>query len=169
MRWKLFLSYFILVLFNISLLGFLFYLFTMGHFMSTRESYLETASDYFVKFVTANMENDGQLIGTSKFFLRQNWEKMDYELIVYDRSNLIIADSRSLDEQMGIFSMNSKGDEKILSVLMLVCAIFTNAKAEETNMTNDKILADCTFYLSQVSNDDIASFFLLNGFCNRLN
>lgn len=30
--------------------------------------------------------------------------------------------------------------KKILSVLMLVCAIFTNAKAEETNMTNDKIL-----------------------------
>ena len=30
--------------------------------------------------------------------------------------------------------------KKILSVLMLVCAIFTNAKAEETNMKNDKIL-----------------------------
>ena len=30
--------------------------------------------------------------------------------------------------------------KKILSVLMLVCAIFTNAKAEETNMINDKIL-----------------------------
>ena len=117
MRWKLFLSYFILVIFNISLLGFLFYIFTMGHFMATRESYIETAADYFVKFVTANMENDGQLTGTSKFFLRQNWEKMDYELIVYDRTNLIIADSRSLDEQMGIFSMNSKGDEKISSVL----------------------------------------------------
>ena len=117
MRWKLFLSYFILVVFNISLLGFLFYIFTMGHFMSTRESYLETAGDFFVKFVTANMENDGQLTGASKFFLRQNWEKMDYELIVYDRNNLIIADSRALDEQMGIFSMNSKGDEKISSVL----------------------------------------------------
>ena len=77
MRWKLFLSYFILVIFNISLLGFLFYIFTMGHFMATRESYIETAADYFVKFVTANMENDGQLTGTSKFFLRQNWEKMD--------------------------------------------------------------------------------------------
>lgn len=110
-------SYFILVIFNISLLGFLFYIFTMGHFMATRESYIETAADYFVKFVTANMENDGQLIGTSKFFLRQNWEKMDYELIIYDRTNLIIADSRTLDEQMGIFSINSKGDEKVLSVL----------------------------------------------------
>ena len=85
--------------------------------MATRESYIETAADYFVKFVTANMENDGQLIGTSKFFLRQNWEKMDYELIIYDRTNLIIADSRTLDEQMGIFSINSKGDEKVLSVL----------------------------------------------------
>jgi len=30
--------------------------------------------------------------------------------------------------------------KKLLSVLMLVCAIFTNAKAEETNVTNDKIL-----------------------------
>ena len=30
--------------------------------------------------------------------------------------------------------------KKILSVLMLACAIFTNAKAEETNMKNDKIL-----------------------------
>jgi len=30
--------------------------------------------------------------------------------------------------------------KKLLSVLMMVCAIFTNAKAEETNMPNDKIL-----------------------------
>ena len=30
--------------------------------------------------------------------------------------------------------------KKLLSVLMLVCAVFTNAKAEETNITNDKIL-----------------------------
>lgn len=30
--------------------------------------------------------------------------------------------------------------KKLLSVLMMVCAIFTNAKAEETNTTNDKIL-----------------------------
>lgn len=30
--------------------------------------------------------------------------------------------------------------KKLLSVLMIVCAIFTNAKAEETNMTNNKIL-----------------------------
>jgi len=30
--------------------------------------------------------------------------------------------------------------KKLLSVLMMVCAVFTNAKAEETNMTNDKIL-----------------------------
>lgn len=30
--------------------------------------------------------------------------------------------------------------KKLLSVLMLACAIFTNAKAEETNMKNDKIL-----------------------------
>jgi len=28
----------------------------------------------------------------------------------------------------------------MLSILMIACAIFTNAKAEETNMTNDKIL-----------------------------
>ena len=41
-----------------------------------------------------------------------------------------------------MYSDATKGDvmKKILSVLMLVCAIFTNAKAEETNMTNDKIL-----------------------------
>ena len=30
--------------------------------------------------------------------------------------------------------------KKLLSVLMMVCAILTNAKAEETNMTNNKIL-----------------------------
>jgi flavodoxin len=30
--------------------------------------------------------------------------------------------------------------KKLLSVLMMVCAIFTNAKAEETKTTNDKIL-----------------------------
>lgn len=30
--------------------------------------------------------------------------------------------------------------KKLLSVLMLACAIFTNVKAEETNMKNDKIL-----------------------------
>ena len=30
--------------------------------------------------------------------------------------------------------------KKMLSILMLACAIFTNAKAEETNMTNNKIL-----------------------------
>ena len=30
--------------------------------------------------------------------------------------------------------------KKLLSVLMMVCAIFTNAKAEDINMTNDKIL-----------------------------
>ena len=30
--------------------------------------------------------------------------------------------------------------KKLLSVLMMVCAVFTNAKAEETNMPNDKIL-----------------------------
>ena len=30
--------------------------------------------------------------------------------------------------------------KKLLSVLMLACAVFTNAKAEETNMKNDKIL-----------------------------
>lgn len=133
MRWKLFLSYFILVVFNISLLGFLFYIFTMGHFMSTRESYLETAGDFFVKFVTANMENDGQLTGASKFFLRQNWEKMDYELIVYDRNNLIIADSRALDEQMGIFSMNSKGDEKISSVLKTGRPVSWKLKNDNSN------------------------------------
>ena len=30
--------------------------------------------------------------------------------------------------------------KKMLSILMIACAIFTNAKAEETNMTNNKIL-----------------------------
>ena len=30
--------------------------------------------------------------------------------------------------------------KKMLSILMMACAIFTNAKAEETNMTNNKIL-----------------------------
>ena len=30
--------------------------------------------------------------------------------------------------------------KKLLAVLMMVCAIFTNTKAEETNMTNNKIL-----------------------------
>ena len=30
--------------------------------------------------------------------------------------------------------------KKLLSVLMMVCAVLTNAKAEETNMTNNKIL-----------------------------
>jgi len=30
--------------------------------------------------------------------------------------------------------------KKLLSILMMLCAIFTNAKAEETTMTNDKIL-----------------------------
>ena len=30
--------------------------------------------------------------------------------------------------------------KRILSVLMMVCAVFTNVKAEETNTTNDKIL-----------------------------
>ncbi len=41
-----------------------------------------------------------------------------------------------------LYAFHTKGNvmKKILSVLMLVCAIFTNAKAEETNMTNDKIL-----------------------------
>ncbi len=117
MRWKLLLSYLILIIFNISLMGWLFYIFTTSHFFSTREEYLAAAADYFVKFVAANMETESEFVGASKFFLRQNWEKMDYELVVTDLSGNIIADSRSLDERLALFSDSINKDPRVKAAL----------------------------------------------------
>jgi flavodoxin len=44
--------------------------------------------------------------------------------------------------------------KKLLSILMMACAIFTNAKAEETNMTKDKILVA---YFSATGNTKIVA------------
>ncbi len=117
MRWKLILSYFILILFNISLMGCLFYFFTMGHFISTREEYLATTADYFSKFVTSNMESEEDLAGASKFFLRQNWEKLDYDLQVSDKYMSIAADSRSVGEISLPFMDKFVKDSKIKAVI----------------------------------------------------
>ena len=45
--------------------------------------------------------------------------------------------------------------KKLLSVLMMVCAVFTNVKAEETNMTNNKILV--TYFSATGNTKSVAS------------
>lgn len=130
MRWKLFFSYFILIIFNISIMGFLFYFFTMGHFISTREEYLATTADYFSKFVTASMQSEDDLAGASKFFLRQNWEKMDYVLTVTDKYMSIVADSRSLGELDMPFADSFSKDARIKQVLKTGKAIKWHTKED---------------------------------------
>ncbi len=116
-RVKLFLTYFILIVFNISLMGYLFYYFTRAHFMTTRKEYLATSADYFINFVSPNIKFQDDLIPATRFFIRQYWEQIDYELVVVNASSEIISDSRSIDARVGFSPFSVDNDKHVQSVL----------------------------------------------------
>ena len=96
-RIKLFLTYLILIIFNISLMGYLFYFFTKAHFMSARKDYLVTSAEFFLKSVSPNVKSPDDLVPAVRFFMRQYWEHIDYDLIVVDSQANIISDSGGID------------------------------------------------------------------------
>lgn len=119
-RIKLLLTYLILIIFNISLMGYLFYYFTKAHFMSGRKDYLVTSADFFIKSVSPNVKSPEDLLPAIRFFMRQYWDHMDYDLIVVDVNSNIISGSSGIDSIVGSSSLPSNyvdNDPRTASVL----------------------------------------------------
>lgn len=111
LRTRLFITYLVLILFSISLMGILFYFLTKEHLLKNKAGYLGSSAEVFIKFITPFLETEDDLAAASRFFLRQCWEQLDYQLQVIDSKGDIVADSRGLPVSAG------KGDKKFLTAL----------------------------------------------------
>lgn len=111
LRTRLFLTYLVLILFSISLMGILFYFLTREHLLKTKASYLGSSAEVFIKFIAPFLETEADLAPASRFFLRQCWEQLDYQLQVIDGRGDIVADSRGFPVSAG------KGDKRFLIAL----------------------------------------------------
>jgi signal transduction histidine kinase len=107
-RTRLFLTYLLLIIFTITLMGSLFYFLTHEHLMKSKVAYLGTSSEVFIKFITPFIETDEDLGPATKFFIRQCWEQMDYQLQVVDKNGDIVGDSRG-----GALSFPGKGEKRL--------------------------------------------------------
>lgn len=94
-RTKLFLTYLLLILFTITLMGSLFYFLTREHLLKSKEAYLGKSAEYFIKFITPITEGD-DLKSAVLYFTRQCWEQLDYQLTVIDKESTVVYDSRSM-------------------------------------------------------------------------
>ncbi|MDQ7821888.1 MAG: HAMP domain-containing sensor histidine kinase [Candidatus Eremiobacteraeota bacterium] len=110
-RTRLFLTYFLLILFTIGLMGTLFYVLTKEHLLKSKDSYLENAAEFFLKFITPSVSKEEDLGPATRFFIRQCWEHMDYQLQVIDRNGDIISDSSGMPPFPG------KGEKRFLIAL----------------------------------------------------
>lgn len=110
-RTRIFLTYFLLIFFVIALMGTLFVWFIKTHLSSTREDYLISSSEYFIKFINPYIKSNEDVGPASKFFLRQYWDQMDYDLSVVNSQGEVVADSA------GLPPFPIQGDKKMLSVL----------------------------------------------------
>lgn len=116
-RIKLLLTYIILIIFNISLMGCLFYYFTRAHFLETRKEYLKASCNYYIQFITPNLNSAEDLLPATRFFIRHYWEQMDYDFVVIDSNEQIISDTRTIDDRTGITPFTLEKDTILENVL----------------------------------------------------
>jgi len=128
LRTRLFLTYLVLILFSISLMGILFYFLTREHLLKNKGAYLESSAEVFIKFITPFVETESDLAPASRFFLRQCWEQLDYQLQVIDTKGDVVADSRGFAVSAG------KGDKKFLIALEGRESAWTERTAEGQKM-----------------------------------
>jgi signal transduction histidine kinase len=110
-RVRLFVTYLVVILFSITVMGTLFYVLTREHLLKSKEAYLESSAEVFTKFISPFIETDDDLGPAVRFFMRQCWEQLDYQLQVVDRNDTIVGDSR------GFALFSGKGDGRFLKAL----------------------------------------------------
>jgi len=110
-RVRLFLSFLVVILFSSTFMGTLFYFLTREHLLKSKEAYLDSSAEVFVRFIIPFTETEDDLGPAVRFFMRQCWEQLDYQLQVVDIRGAIIGDSR------GFALITGKGDGRLLKAL----------------------------------------------------
>ena len=127
-RTRLFLTYLVLILFSITLMGVLFYFITREHLLKNREDALNQSAEVFIMYITPFIEmeesSEDALIPAVRIFIRQSWEQIDYRLQVVDKSNAIVMDSQ------GPLTSGSKGDVHFKRALMGKAELWTEESPE---------------------------------------
>lgn len=100
-RTRLFFTYLLLILFTSTLMGSLFYYLTREHLLRSKEKYLGSSAEVFIKIITPFAEKEVDLAPAARFFIRQCWEQLDYQLQVIDKKGEIICDSRGFTQTAG--------------------------------------------------------------------
>ncbi len=106
----------------------------------------------------------------TRFFIRQYWESVDYELVVVNTSGQIISDSRSIDARLGFSPALINEDEKVKQVLKSEKSI----SWVERDSQNETIYYACPIFLENkiigsakfaMGTDDFAELFdVLRGY-----